>query len=243
MPRTFLGSTLGSVATLGAGLAAVLAFGGRGANTAVAAAPPSAPALDAARGGQTGEQVAVFAGGCFWGVQAVFAHVRGVTGVVSGYTGGSARTANYDEVSAGSSGHAESVRITYDPARVSYGQLLRVFFGVAHDPTQLNRQGPDRGTQYRSAIWYANPEQERVARLYIEQLTREKAFPRPIVTQVAPLGEFYPAEEYHQDYAFRHPDAPYIVIHDRPKVEHLRRALPELYVESPVRYAAAEKAR
>jgi peptide-methionine (S)-S-oxide reductase len=242
MPRTFLGSALGSAAALGAGLAAVLTFGGRGASAAPAA-PLSPPALDVAHDAKPGEQVAVFSGGCFWGVQAVFAHVRGVTSATSGYTGGSARTANYEEVSAGSTGHAESVRVTYDPSRVSYGQLLRVFFGVAHDPTQLNRQGPDRGTQYRSAVWYVNAEQERVVRAYIEQLTREKAFERRIVTQVAPLGEFYPAEAYHQDYAFLHPDAPYIVIHDRPKIEHLRRALPELFVETPVRYAAAEQAR
>jgi len=243
MPRTILGSTLGAAAALGAGLAAILVFGGRGTAAAAAGPLPSAAAVDVTGDVHAGEQVAVFSGGCFWGVQAVFAHVRGVTSVTSGYTGGSARAATYDEVSAGGSGHAESVRITYDPSRVSYGQLLRVFFGVAHDPTQLNRQGPDRGTQYRSAVWYANAEQERVVRAYIEQLTREKAFARPIVTQVAPLGEFYPAEAYHQDYAFLHPDALYIVINDRPKVEHLRRALPELYVDSPVRYVAAETAR
>jgi peptide-methionine (S)-S-oxide reductase len=180
-----------------------------------------------------GQQTAVLAGGCFWGIQAVFEHVKGVVSVSAGYSGGAAGTANYETVSEGTSGHAESVEITYDPARISYGQLLKVFFSVAHDPTELNRQGPDTGTQYRSAIFYGNENQQRIARAYIDQLNGAKVFPQRIVTQVTPLKGFYRAEAYHQDYLIHHPDNPYIVINDVPKIAHLHQQLPDLYVEKP----------
>lgn len=175
-------------------------------------------------------QTAVFSGGCFWGVEAVFKHVKGVTSAVSGYAGGSAKTAHYEIVGTGLTGHAESVEVTYDPSQISYGQLLRVFFSVAHDPTQLNRQGPDVGTQYRSAIFYADAEQQRIAKAYIDQLSNAKAFGRPIVTQLTPLNAFYRAEDYHQDYLARHPESMYIVINDLPKLNHLRQEFPQIYV-------------
>jgi peptide-methionine (S)-S-oxide reductase len=181
----------------------------------------------------SGQQTAVLAGGCFWGIQAVFEHVKGVVSVSAGYSGGAAGTANYETVSEGTSGHAESVEITYDPARISYGQLLKVFFSVAHDPTELNRQGPDTGTQYRSAIFYGNENQQRIARAYIDQLNGAKVFPQRIVTQVTPLKGFYRAEAYHQDYLIHHPDNPYIMINDVPKIAHLHQQLPDLYVEKP----------
>ena len=177
------------------------------------------------------EETAVFAGGCFWGVQAVFQRVRGVTRAVSGYAGGSAGTAQYDLVSRGTTGHAESVEVTWDPARVSYAQLLEVFFRVAHNPTELNRQGPDVGTQYRSAIFFTTPAQKTGAQAYIDQLAAAKKFPRAIVTQVVPLAGFHRAEDYHQDYFNRHPDEPYIVYNDWPKVDSLRKEFPALYVE------------
>lgn len=176
-----------------------------------------------------GSQVAVLAGGCFWGVDAVFKHVKGVTGVVSGYSGGSAASARYETVSSGTTGHAESVKISYDPAKVSYGQLLQVFFAVAHDPTELNRQGPDEGTQYRSAIFYADAGQHQVAQAYIAQLDKARVFRRPIVTQLVPLKAFYPAERYHQNFLALHPDHPYIVINDLPKLNALQRSFPKLY--------------
>ena len=181
----------------------------------------------------SGQQTAVLAGGCFWGIQAVFEHVKGVVSVSAGYSGGAAGTANYETVSEGTSGHAESVEITYDPARISYGQLLKVFFSVAHDPTELNRQGPDTGTQYRSAIFYGNENQQRIARAYIDQLNGAKVFPQRIVTQVTPLKGFYRAEAYHQDYLIHHPDNPYIMINDVPKIAHLHQQLPDLNVEKP----------
>ena len=177
-------------------------------------------------------QTAYFAGGCFWGVEAVFEHVRGVSDVVSGYAGGAAKSPSYEQVSSGDTGHAETVKVTYDPSKVTYGDLLRVFFSVAHDPTQLDRQGPDVGTQYRSAIFYADEEQHRLANAYVEQLTKAGTFARPIVTQVVSLQAFYLAEAYHQDFMAHHPDNAYIVINDRPKVEHLKKALPGLYVET-----------
>ena len=195
-----------------------------------AATPLPDPKVDAPVSAAKSTQTAVFAGGCFWGVEAVFEHVRGVTQVVSGYSGGSADAAKYDQVSSGGTGHAESVRISYDPSRITYGQLLKVFFSVAHDPTELNRQGPDSGTQYRSAIFFANDEQKRVAEAYIGQLQAARAFPRPIVTQVTALKAFYEAEAYHQDYLVRHPNQPYIVINDLPKVANLQRQFPSLYV-------------
>jgi peptide-methionine (S)-S-oxide reductase len=187
------------------------------------------PNLDAPLARASSEQVAVLAGGCFWGIEAVFEHVKGVTDVKSGYAGGSAATARYEKVSTGQTGHAESVQITYDPSKVSYGQLLKVFFSVAHDPTELNRQGPDTGTQYRSAIFYSTEEQKRIAQAYIDQLNKAKVFPRPIVTQVGSLDAFHEAEDYHQDYLAHHPDEPYIVINDLPKVENLKKQLPALY--------------
>ncbi len=197
-----------------------------------AALPP--PALDAPLARHSGDATAVLAGGCFWGVQWVFEHVPGVTNVTSGYSGGAAATATYERVSEGDTGHAESVRITYDSSKVSYGQLLRVYFSVATDPTELNRQGPDTGTQYRGVIFYANPEQQRIANAYIAQLAAARAFTAPIVTQVVPLKAFHPAEDYHQDYARLHPDALYIAINDAPKVVALQRSLPKLYRAQPV---------
>jgi peptide-methionine (S)-S-oxide reductase len=193
-----------------------------------AAAVP-APTEDVLRAASPGQQTAVVSGGCFWGIQAVFQHVRGVISATSGYSGGSAKTAEYEIVSTGETGHAESVRIVYDPSQITYGGLLRVFFSVAHDPTQLNRQGPDEGTQYRSSIFYSNDEQKRIADAYIAQLDNAKVFPRPIVTKVVPLQDFYPAEAYHQNYAALHPNQPYIVFNDAPKVEHLKKEFPDLY--------------
>ncbi|HUJ94177.1 MAG TPA: peptide-methionine (S)-S-oxide reductase MsrA [Terriglobales bacterium] len=199
-----------------------------------AAEPPVAlpdPATDTPLAKTPGQQTAVIAGGCFWGIQAVFQHVKGVQDATSGYSGGSAATAEYEVVSTGETGHAESVKITYDPSKVTYGQLLKVFFSVAHDPTELNRQGPDYGTQYRSVIFYANDEQKRVAEAYIGQLDKAHVFARPIVTQVVPLKAFYPAEAYHQNYAALHPNQPYIAINDLPKVANLQKQLPDLYVK------------
>jgi peptide-methionine (S)-S-oxide reductase len=187
------------------------------------------PVIDAAIPSAPGEQTAVLAGGCFWGIQAVFQHVKGVKSATSGYAGGDAKTAQYEVVSTGETGHAESVKIVYDPSQVTYGQLLRIFFSVAHDPTQLNRQGPDEGTQYRSSIFYANDEQKRIAEAYISQLEKVKTFSAAIVTKVEPLKTFYAAEAYHQDYATRHPDNMYIVYNDAPKVAHLREQFPDLY--------------
>jgi peptide-methionine (S)-S-oxide reductase len=186
-----------------------------------------AAALPLAAGAQT--QTAVFSGGCFWGVDAVFKHMKGVTKVVSGYSGGEASTAHYEIVSEGTTGHAESVQVTFDPAVVPYTTLLKIFFSVAHDPTELNRQGPDEGTQYRSAIWYANADQQAAAQKAIADLTAAKAYKKPIVTQVVPLKKFYPAEDYHQNYLALHPTQPYIVYNDIPKVENLKAKYPELY--------------
>jgi peptide-methionine (S)-S-oxide reductase len=175
-----------------------------------------------------GLQTAVFAGGCFWGVEGVFEQLKGVSKVVSGYTGGSKNTANYEAVSAGSTEHAESVQITYDPQKVSYGQLLKVFFVIAHDPTELNRQGPDTGTQYRSAIFFTDNDQKKVAEAYIKQLNSARIFPKPIVTQIAALQQFYPAEEHHQDFIARNPKYPYVVVNDLPKIDRLRQEFPEM---------------
>jgi peptide-methionine (S)-S-oxide reductase len=198
-------------------------------NSAKAPATIPNPVLDAPLASVKAEQTAVLAGGCFWGVDAVFKHVKGVIKVTSGYSGGSADTAQYETVSTGETGHAESVRIVYDPSKISYGQLLKVFFSVAHDPTELNRQGPDTGTQYRSAIFYGNEEQKRIAEAYIDQLNKARAFAAAIVTKVSPLKSFYEAESYHQDYLAHHPDELYIIVNDLPKVENLRKQLPELY--------------
>jgi peptide-methionine (S)-S-oxide reductase len=188
-----------------------------------------APAVDLPRATEPGRQTVVLAGGCFWGVEAVFRHVKGVVEATSGYAGGSVETARYELVSAGDTGHAESVRVTFDPAQVSVGQLLQVFFSVAHDPTEVNRQGPDTGSQYRSAIFVSDAAQKRVADAYIAQLDRAKVFPRRIATDVVPLAAFYPAEVYHQNYAALHPRNAYIAINDAPKVTHLREMFPSLY--------------
>ena len=201
-----------------------------------------APQLDAPLATQHGKQIAVVAGGCFWGLQWVFEHVKGVTNVTSGYSGGKAGTAQYERVSEGDTGHAESVRIEFDPAQVSYGQLLRVYFSVATDPTQLNRQGPDVGAQYRGVIFYADPQQEKIAQAYIAQLGAAQVFDAPIVTQLVPFKTFYPAEEYHQDYARIHPDEPYIAINDAPKVTHLRQLLPQLYRAQPLIWRGSSSA-
>jgi peptide-methionine (S)-S-oxide reductase len=198
-------------------------------NAVTAAVAIPDPVIDAPLATAKGEQTAVIAGGCFWGIQNLFEHVKGTTVVTSGYAGGEANTAQYEMVSMGNTGHAESVQIKYDPSKVSYGQLLKVFFSVGHDPTELNRQGPDEGTQYRSAIFYANEEQKRIAAAYIDQLNKAKIFGGPIVTQVVALKSFYKAEDYHQDYAVNNPNDPYIVINDLPKVANLRKQLPDLY--------------
>jgi len=196
-------------------------------NASAAVAIPN-PKLDAQLATTKSQQTAVFAGGCFWGIEAVFDQVKGVSKAESGYAGGSANTADYYTVSSGATGHAESVRVTYDASQITYGQLLKVFFSVAHDPTELNRQGPDVGSQYRSAIFYANDEQKQIAESYIKQLDGVKVFSDRIVTQVSPLKAFYPAEDYHQDYLVNHPNEPYIVYNDMPKLVNLRKLLPEL---------------
>ena len=176
-------------------------------------------------------QTAVFAGGCFWGVEAVFEHVKGVTDVRSGYAGGDKKTAEYERVSDGDTGHAESVKVTYDPSKVSYVQLLTVFFSVAHDPTEVNRQGPDTGTQYRSAIFYMNDDQKKLAVEYIDAINKSKALPKPVATEVSALKEFYEAESYHQDYLKNHPNEPYVVYNDIPKLAALKQKFPDLYIE------------
>jgi len=202
-----------------------------------AAAEPAAtvppPALDNPK--QAGRaQTAVLAGGCFWGLQGVFEHVRGVREVLAGYSGGSRSTARYDDVGSGHTGHAESVQIVFDPAQVSYGELLQIYFSVAHDPTELNRQGPDVGSQYRSSIFYADDTQRHIAESYIAQLDKAKAFPQPIVTRVDPLKGFYEAEGYHQDFYLKNPSYPYIVINDLPKIRGLKALYPDYYVDRPV---------
>jgi peptide-methionine (S)-S-oxide reductase len=193
--------------------------------------PVPAPASDVALQQTPGKQTAVFAGGCFWGTQSVFERVRGVVATTAGYAGGSASTATYDQVTTETTGHAESVRVVYDPSKITYGQLLRIFFSVAHDPTQLNRQGPDVGTSYRSAIFYTSEEQRRISLAYIAQLDAAHVFPSRIVTEVVPLKGFYSAESYHQDYALHHPDNPYILVCDRPKIDALKKQFPELFEE------------
>ncbi len=201
----------------------------------VAHAAPKSPipaaASDASLSASSGKQTAVFAGGCFWGTQSVFQRVKGVIATTAGYAGGSASTATYDQVTTEKTGHAESVEVVYDPSKITYGTLLRIFFSVGHDPTELNRQGPDVGTSYRSAIFYTNDEQRRIAMAYIAQLDAAKVFPKPIVTEVTPLKGFYRAEDYHQDYALHHPDQPYIQICDHPKISGLKEQFPDLFVE------------
>jgi peptide-methionine (S)-S-oxide reductase len=201
-----------------------------GAEAPVIIAPPAVDNPKAAGPPQT----AVLAGGCFWGVQGVFEHVRGVQKVIAGYAGGDRSIAQYETVSSGGTGHAESVKIVFDPAQVSYGQLLQIAFSVVHDPTQLNRQGPDVGSQYRSAVFYGDDEQKRIAESYIAQLEKAHAFSRPIVTRVDPLKGFYPAEDYHQDYLYHNPNVPYIAMFDIPKVQNFKRTFPDLYSGRPV---------
>lgn len=227
-------------ASLGLGLAAAFLVAAKTYGTRPEAVALPRPAVDAPLTSRPGSQTAVFSGGCFWGIQAVFQHVKGVTSATSGYTGGSQATATYEQVSSGTTGHAESVRVVYDSSQVSYGQLLQVFFSV-HNPTELNHQGPDDGTQYRSVVWYTTDDQKRIAQAYIEQLARGKAFSRPIVTQLAHLAGFYSAEAYHQDYAILHPHDMYIVINDAPKVADLRKLFPALYRDQPATYAAAQR--
>jgi len=183
-------------------------------------------------------EVAVLAGGCFWGIQGVFAHVKGVTRAVSGYAGGRVVNPSYEQVSTGTTGHAESVQVTFDPNQISYGQILQIFFSVGTNPTELNRQGPDEGTQYRNEIFYTSPEQKSTAEAYIAQLTAARVFPRPIVTKVSPLNVFYPAEAYHQDYAFLHPEQPYIFVNDLPKIADLKTSFPSQWREAPIRTAS-----
>lgn len=211
-----------------------LAAGFAGQARAQAAAGTDLPANAVPPSAIGGTEKAVFAGGCFWGVQAVFQHTKGVTNAVSGYAGGTAPNPSYRQVSSGRSGHAESVEVTFDPSQISYSRLLEIFFKVAHDPTQLNRQGPDEGTQYRSAIFATSEEQRKAAEVYIAQLGKAHAFPRPVVTKVESLQAFYPAESYHQDYATFHPDSGYIIMNDLPKIENLQKSYPELYRERPV---------
>jgi len=209
-------------------IAAFAVMPSRAAEDAVKIPPPAADAQ-----GADGIQTAVLAGGCFWGVQGVFQHTAGVTSAVSGYAGGSQMTATYEQVSSGSTGHAESVQVKYDPKKISYGKILQIFFSVVHDPTQLNRQGPDSGTQYRSAIFTTSDEQKKVADAYIAQLNAAKAYPKPIVTKVGSLQGFFPAEAYHQDYLTLHPNQPYIAYNDLPKVENLKKMFADNYVEKP----------
>lgn len=197
-----------------------------------------APAVDAPASSGNSRQTVVLAGGCFWGVQGVFQHTKGVTQALSGYSGGSKDTAEYETVSTGRTGHAESVEVTFDPRQISYGKILQIYFSVVHDPTQLNRQGADTGTQYRSAIFYTDADQKRVAEAYVDQLTKAGVFTRPIVTQIMPLGGFYPAEAYHQDYATVHPNQPYIAYNDLPKIENLKRLFADFYRDKPVLVAA-----
>jgi peptide-methionine (S)-S-oxide reductase len=220
-------------------LGAIYAFAPSPPRAAEVARAIPAPALDAAPASGAETQVAVLAGGCFWGVQGVFQHMKGVTSAVSGYAGGDKRSAHYNLVSTGMTGHAESVRVTFDPRQISYGRILQIFFSVAHDPTQLNRQGPDTGTQYRSAIFTQDAEQAKIAEAYIAQLNKAGVFGAAIVTKVTPLEGFYAAENYHQNFLVQNPTYPYIVIHDLPKVENLRRAYPDVYRPDPVLVATA----
>ena len=199
------------------------------ASSAVVAIPD--PSVDNPLAAAKGQETAVLAGGCFWGIQAVFEHVKGVIRATSGYSGGAANTAQYEKVCSGRTGHAEAVQVIFDPSQISFGQILKVFFSVAHDPTQLNQQGPDVGTQYRSAIFFASEDQKRISQAYVEQLGAAKVFHQPIVTQIVPLVAFYPAEDYHQDYVDHHPENMYIVINDLPKVENLKKQFPALYLK------------
>ena len=227
-----------SLCAAAVGALAIAAFATAPSLAAEDAVVIPAPTTDAQAAG--GIQTAVIAGGCFWGVQGVFQHTAGVVNAVSGYAGGSKNTADYSTVSSGTTGHAESVEIKYDPSKISYGKILQIFFSVAHDPTQLNRQGPDSGTQYRSAIFTTSDEQKKVAEAYIAQLNAAKVYRKPIVTKVGPLEGFYPAEAYHQDYLTLHPSQPYIAYNDLPKVENLKKIFAENYIEKPTLVSSAK---
>jgi peptide-methionine (S)-S-oxide reductase len=217
----------------------LVCLGARFVNAAEQAVAVPAPASDEAA--STGLQTVVLAGGCFWGVQGVYQHTKGVTQAVSGYAGGQKDTAHYEMVGTGRTGHAESVSVTFDPQQISYGKILQIYFSVAHNPTELNRQGPDFGTQYRSAIFYANDEQKRVATAYIAQLQQAQVFSAPIVTKLEPLSGFYPAEDYHQDFLVLHPSYPYIVFNDLPKIDELKQLFPDNYRQMPVTVMAASR--
>ena len=238
MARIKIAKTLVLGALLCVSLFAPITRLAQAAEPAVAIPPP---ALDATVPADAGLQTVVLAGGCFWGVQAVYEHTKGVTQAVSGYAGGQKDTARYQIVSTGRTGHAESVSVTFDPRQVTYGKILQIYFSVAHNPTELDYQGPDEGTQYRSAIFYANDEQKRVAAAYIAQLGQAHAFSEPIVTKLEPLSGFYPAEDYHQDFAVTHPSYPYIVFNDLPKVENLKRLFADSYRDTPVTVLASNK--
>jgi peptide-methionine (S)-S-oxide reductase len=228
-------------------VAAIVAFGFLGLSWRIpsladeSAQVVPAPAVDAPAAGGEGLQTVVLAGGCFWGIQAVFQHVEGVHQAVSGYAGGAKAEPTYEQVSSGQTGHAESVQVTFDPREISYGRILQIFFSVAHDPTQLDRQGPDVGTQYRSAIFFSNDSEKRIAQAYVAQLGGAATFSRPIVTRIDPLTKFYPAEAYHQNYALNHPNNPYIVYNDLPKVDNLKRLFSDIYREQPVTVVAMHR--
>ena len=228
-PRHLSRLSLGAAALGALAIAAVAISPSRAAEEAVIIPPPAVDVQSA-----DGIQTAVIAGGCFWGVQGVYQHTAGVLNAVSGYSGGSKMTANYTMIGTGTTGHAESVEIKYDPRKISYGKILQIFFSVVHDPTQLNRQGPDTGTQYRSAIFTTNDEQKKVAEAYIAQLNAAKVYKKPIVTKVTEFTGFYPAEPYHQNYATIHPDNPYIAFNDLPKIAHLKTMFPAAYRTDPV---------
>ncbi len=212
-------------------LCGVLGLALAGCTRAETRAPIPAPTVDASLAATHGKQTAIFAGGCFWGTQSVFERVKGVVATTAGYAGGAASTATYDQVTTETTGHAESVKVVYDPSKITYGTLLRIFFSVVHDPTQLNRQGPDVGTSYRSAIFYVNEEQRKISTAYIAQLDAAHVFRKPVVTEVTALKGFYDAESYHQDYALNNPNNPYILVCDRPKIDALKKEYPELFVE------------
>ena len=234
-PRPFSRLSFGAAALGALAIAAVAISPSRASEEAVVIPPP---ALDVQA--TDGIQTAVIAGGCFWGVQGVYQHTAGVLNALSGYSGGSKMTANYTMIGTGTTGHAEAVEIKYDPKKISYGKILQIFFSVVHDPTQLNRQGPDVGTQYRSAIFTVNDEQKKVAEAYIAQLNGAKVYKKPIVTKVGPLQAFFPAEDYHQDYLTLHPNQPYIVFNDIPKIENLKKIFAENYIEKPTLVRSAK---
>jgi peptide-methionine (S)-S-oxide reductase len=228
MPTPHIGRGIAiAIIVLVVGWTTIRSFGARQPAAPNAAMPK--PTIDAPLAAAKAQQTAVFAGGCFWGVQGVFEHVKGVTSATAGYSGGFVKSPSYETVSMGVTGHAESVSVVYDPSQISYGQLLMVYFSVAHDPTQLDRQGPDSGSQYRSSIFYTSAEQKHIADSYVGQLTAAKLYSRPIVTKIVPFDAFYPAEDYHQDYLKRHPDNPYIAMNDLPKIDELKQQFPDLY--------------